>query len=116
MHPCHAPAPGVAACQSGSGGAPRRSHAVVGWGRRAVLRQGGEPSGEPTMVLRDARGEPIAAGGPRSVKRFETALVDVLGFAGDPIGRIEAALADDPDLVLGHLLRADIFLFALQPG
>jgi hypothetical protein len=68
------------------------------------------------MMLRDARGEPIVAGDPRSVERFEAALVDVLGFAGDPIGRIEAALADDPDLVLGHLLRADVFLFALQPG
>ena len=55
-------------------------------------------------------------GDAASPERFEAALLDVLGYAGDPIGKVEAALAADPDLVLGHLLRAHIFLFALQPG
>lgn len=68
------------------------------------------------MLLPDACGEPMTVGEPASVERFESALRDVLGFAGDPIGKIEAAIARDPLLPLGHLLRAHAFLFALQPG
>jgi tetratricopeptide (TPR) repeat protein len=68
------------------------------------------------MPIHDARGEPITVGDPASLAPFEAALSDVLGYTGDPIGRIEAALAQDPMLVLGHLLRAHTFLFALQPS
>ena len=69
------------------------------------------------MLTRDPRGEPMTVGDPAaSPGRFEAALGDVLGFAGDPIGKMDAALAADPLLILGHLLRAHTFLFALQPG
>ena len=68
------------------------------------------------MLMRDPRGVAMTVGAGGSADRYEEALLDVLGYAGDPIGRIEAALADDPELVMGHVLRADTFLFALQPG
>jgi tetratricopeptide (TPR) repeat protein len=68
------------------------------------------------MLMRDPRGETMTVGNADSPARFEAALFDVLGYTGDPIGKIEAALAEDPDLVMGHLLRAHTFLFALQPG
>lgn len=68
------------------------------------------------MQVPDARGEPMMVGDAGSPHRFEAALWDVLGFAGDPIGRVEAAIAVDPACMLAHLLRAHIFLFALQPG
>ena len=68
------------------------------------------------MLMADARGEPMTASDRGSVARFEAALRDVVSFSGDPIGTIEAALAQDPMLVMGHLLRAHTFLFALQPG
>lgn len=68
------------------------------------------------MLLADARGETMTVGEVASVERFEAALTDVLGFRGDPIGKIEAALTSDPAMPLGHLLRAHVFLFALQPG
>jgi hypothetical protein len=68
------------------------------------------------MQMRDPRGVTITVGDAASPARYEAALFDVLGYAGDPIGKIEAALADDPLLVMGHLLRAHTFLFALQPG
>ena len=58
----------------------------------------------------------MTVGDAASPERYEAALLDVLGYAGDPIGKVEAALADDPALVMGHLLRAHTFLFALQPG
>ena len=53
------------------------------------------------MLMPDPRGEPMTAGDAGSPGRFEAALLDVLGYAGDPIGKIEAALADDPELVHG---------------
>lgn len=68
------------------------------------------------MQVPDARGEPMMVGDAGSPHRFEAALWDVLGFAGDPIGRVEAAIVADPACMLAHLLRADIFLFALQPS
>jgi tetratricopeptide (TPR) repeat protein len=68
------------------------------------------------MLMRDPRGVAMTVGDADSPERYEAALFDVLGYAGDPIGKIEAALADDPGLVMGHLLRAHTFLFALQPG
>ena len=58
----------------------------------------------------------MTVGDASSPARFEAAMTDVLGYAGDPIGKIEAAVAVDPELVLGHLLRAHTVLFALQPG
>lgn len=68
------------------------------------------------MLVRDPRGVAITVGDAASPERYEAALFDVLGYAGDPIGKVEAALAVDPGLVMGHLLRAHTFLFALQPG
>lgn len=68
------------------------------------------------MLIRDHRGEPMSVGEAGSLERFEAALIDVLGYTGDPVGKLDAAVASDPMLVLGHLLRANVFLFALQPG
>ena len=68
------------------------------------------------MLARDPRGVPMTLGDAASVDRLEAALLDVLGFSGDPIGKLDAAVAQDPDLLMGHLLRAHAFLFALQPG
>ena len=49
------------------------------------------------MLMRDPRGETMTVGDATSPERFEAALLDVLGYRGDPIGKIEAALADDPE-------------------
>lgn len=68
------------------------------------------------MLAHDARGVTMTVGRGDSVLPYEAALEDVLLYRGDPIGRIEAALLEDPALVMGHLLRAHILLFALQPS
>jgi hypothetical protein len=43
-------------------------------------------------------------------------VLDMLGFAGDPVGKAEAALAADPGLALAHCLKAYAYLFALEPA
>ncbi|MGE3291871.1 MAG: tetratricopeptide repeat protein [Geminicoccaceae bacterium] len=68
------------------------------------------------MLARDPRGEPLTVAATGSVERLEAALLDVLGYSGDPIGKLDAAVAEDPDLLLGHLVRAQVYLLALQPG
>ena len=54
------------------------------------------------MLLADARGETMTVGEVASVERFEAALTDVLGFRGDPIGKIEAALKRIEDGSYGY--------------
>jgi hypothetical protein len=43
-----------------------------------------------------------------SVERFERALWQFQTYFGDPIATVEAALQTDPELVLGHVLRAAV--------
>ena len=67
------------------------------------------------MAISDPRGVPLAAGEAASSLRLEAALLDMLGFRGDPVGKADAALAQDPELVLAHCLKAHAFAFAQEP-
>lgn len=67
------------------------------------------------MVIDDPRGVPVAAGDRASAERLEPALIDMLGFRGDPLGRADAALAQDPALALAHCLKAHALAFAQEP-
>ena len=67
------------------------------------------------MAISDPRGVPLAAGEAASALRLEAALLDMLGFRGDPVGKADAALAHDPELVLAHCLKAHAFAFAQEP-
>lgn len=67
------------------------------------------------MQVPDPRGVPLVADDPASAGRFEAALGDMLGFAGDPVGRADAAIEADPGLALAHCLKAHAYAFALEP-
>jgi tetratricopeptide (TPR) repeat protein len=67
------------------------------------------------VAISDPRGVPLAAGEAASALRLEAALLDMLGFRGDPVGKADAALAQDPELVLAHCLKAHAFAFAQEP-
>jgi tetratricopeptide (TPR) repeat protein len=54
----------------------------------------------------DARGVPVSSATPADLARYETALQQFQTYVGDPIATIDAALADSPDFVLGHLFKA----------
>jgi hypothetical protein len=68
------------------------------------------------MIVQDQRGVPLAVGEPRSAERLDAAVLDMLGFSGDPVGKADAALAADPELGLAHCLKAYAYLFALEPA
>jgi tetratricopeptide (TPR) repeat protein len=54
----------------------------------------------------DARGVPVSAGRAESLTRYETALRQFQSYVGDPIATLDAALAEDPEFVTGHLMKA----------
>lgn len=60
------------------------------------------------MTLADARGEATSSSNPKSIEAFETALGQLHCYRGDPVETIDAALAEDPDFVMGHVLRAEV--------
>ena len=54
----------------------------------------------------DLRGVPLSSGSPAALERYETALKQFQTYVGDPVATVDAALADSPDFVMGHLLKA----------
>ena len=53
----------------------------------------------------DARGVPVSAGRSESLQQYETALQQFQSYVGDPIATLDAALAEDPEFVTGHLMK-----------
>ncbi len=54
----------------------------------------------------DLRGVPVSSGSPAALERYEAALKQFQTYVGDPVATIDAALAESPDFVMGHLLKA----------
>ena len=60
--------------------------------------------------MKDQRGVPVSTDNPKSLEIFETALRALNTYRGDPIAIIDTALENDPDFVMGHVLRAEAHL------
>lgn len=60
------------------------------------------------MTLTDRRGLSTSSSNAASLDAFETALSQFQCYRGDPVETIDAALAEDPDFVMGHVLRAEM--------
>jgi tetratricopeptide (TPR) repeat protein len=58
----------------------------------------------------DRRDVPFSTGTAATHERYETALVQFQSYVGDPIATIDAAVAEAPDFVSGHLLRALVLM------
>lgn len=66
------------------------------------------------MALTDSRGVPVSTGNSTSLGRFETSLDLLNSYFVDPLAEIDAALADDPDFVIGHCLRGGMHAVASE--
>jgi tetratricopeptide (TPR) repeat protein len=64
------------------------------------------------MSLRDCRDVPVSTRSRASLARYETAVELFHGYFGDPVSAIDAALAEDPQFILGHCLKAGLLLSA----
>lgn len=66
------------------------------------------------MALKDRRGVPYSTDSEAALAHFETALNRAHSFFGDPFAAADEALADDPDLVMGHCFKAGLMAMATE--
>ena len=64
------------------------------------------------MAHTDSRHLQVSSGNSRSMERFESALELLQGYYGDPLTMIDETLAEDPEFVMGHALRAGMLITA----
>jgi tetratricopeptide (TPR) repeat protein len=63
-------------------------------------------------VRTDRWGAALKSGNEHGVPLFNAGVEALVSLNGDPLGAANAALAADDDLVLGHILRAYLYLYA----
>lgn len=66
------------------------------------------------MTTQDARGAPISAATAASLDAYEAALTQFNGYMDDPVATIDAALAEQPGFVMGHVLKAELMISAWE--
>lgn len=66
------------------------------------------------MPLSDCRDVPLSTASGRALAQYEAACELLLGYFGNPLAVIETALADEPDFVSGHCLRAAMMIIATE--
>jgi tetratricopeptide (TPR) repeat protein len=64
-----------------------------------------------STVRTDRWGVPVQTEGDAGVALFDEAVEGLLGLRGEPVAAVEAAVAADDGLVLGHILRAYFSLY-----
>jgi tetratricopeptide (TPR) repeat protein len=62
------------------------------------------------MTIDDCRGNPVTAANPEAVGHLDAAVRSYLGLRSDPGDHLKKALAADPGLLLGHVLRGCFML------
>lgn len=60
----------------------------------------------------DRWGVPLQCENPPAVHHFNAAVEELVSLSGDPLSAAENAVRDDSGLVLGHILRAYLFLYS----
>ncbi|HZN86350.1 MAG TPA: tetratricopeptide repeat protein, partial [Burkholderiales bacterium] len=68
------------------------------------------------MTLTDSRGNAVTAGSRTALALCEQAIDQFAGFAGDPFAKLDAALAENPDFIMPHLVRGGILASSTERG
>src|SRR5688572_19791445 len=68
------------------------------------------------MSLVDCRGVPVSTADPATLARYERAAELTVSYFVDPLAVIDEALAEDPDFVMGHCLKAGLALMSSEKG
>lgn len=64
-------------------------------------------------MIRDARDIPLSSATPQALAAYEKALVQFHAYVGDPIATLDAALAEAPQFIAGHLFKG-LALFTMS--
>jgi hypothetical protein len=66
--------------------------------------------------MRNSAGYELSGASGRSLAALEQGLHEFRCYIGDPVATVERALADSPELVMGHVLKAYLHLMGTEPG
>src|SRR5215470_12372606 len=77
-------------------------------GTRRRILQGFTETGRTAMD--DRRGVSASTDNSDNIEIYEQALRALNVYRGDPVAIIDTALADDPDFVMGHVLKAQVLI------
>ena len=67
-----------------------------------------------TNINCDARGVPVSDCKPQSLDDFETALLQLQSYFGDPTETLTTTLENDPEFVMGHIFFASALLMMTE--
>ncbi|MBP7815294.1 MAG: tetratricopeptide repeat protein [Phenylobacterium sp.] len=67
------------------------------------------------MLETDAAGLGLSGASPRAAEDYRAAVSLYHALHGDPLSRLEAAIADSPGFVMAHVLKADMLLVGASP-
>ncbi len=66
------------------------------------------------MGLTDCRGMPVSTTNRASLAALERATSLTVSYFLDPMAEVERALAEDPDFIMGHCLRAAMAVMSTE--
>jgi tetratricopeptide (TPR) repeat protein len=67
-------------------------------------------------MITDIRGHKLTGATDGSLKHFEQASRQLTLFSGDPVSTVDAAIAESPDFVMAHALRAWLLILSAEAG
>jgi hypothetical protein len=68
------------------------------------------------MTLKDSAGYAVSGATPQALDHLDTALHHFRCFSGDVVTSLGAAMAAAPDMAMGHLFNAWLYLLGTEPG
>ncbi len=66
--------------------------------------------------MKDRMGYEISGATGESLNTLEQGLHELRCYIGDPVATVEKALAESPALVMGHVLKAYLYLLGTEPA
>jgi tetratricopeptide (TPR) repeat protein len=68
------------------------------------------------MTVTDIRGHRLTGAGETSARTYDKAVHELALFRDDPVATVDAALAESPDFVMAHALKAWLHLLGTEPA
>lgn len=68
------------------------------------------------MTPRDIHGLTLTGATGSAIENFEAAVAELQCYRGDPVARVDAALAEAPGFAMAHALRGWLHLLGTEPG
>ena len=66
--------------------------------------------------MKDRVGYEISGATGESLNTLEQGLHELRCYIGDPVATVDNALSESPSLVMGHAMKAYLYLLGTEPG